>query len=70
MRSSRTDQGPVLPPKNLWPEDFDAALAERNGFGARPRPSRKEQIVTGMKLFVVAGTVMLALWLMDYVLTR
>lgn len=70
MKDAQKEQGRALGPKDAWPEEFTGALAEQDGLGATSRPSRKDQIVVGIKLFVLAGAVMLALWLMDHILTR
>ena len=40
------------------------------GGGNRRPPSLKEQMITGVKVFAIVGTVMYAVWLLDHAVTR
>jgi hypothetical protein len=42
----------------------------REQLSANGQPSLKSQMVTSIKLFLIAGAVGLALWLIDYAVTR
>jgi hypothetical protein len=61
MRDTQKQQGPVPAPI-----DNDAPLAEQNQFNATARPALKSQIVLSLKVLLIGGAVMLALWLIDY----
>ena len=62
-----SEESERVPP---WPEDFDAALKERdrvlNGQGdPQQKQSLRAQLVTGLKLFATAASIGLVLWFLD-----
>lgn len=65
MKNPQKQQG-----RAPWPTDYEAALAEQDRYNATARPSLKSQVVLSMKLFFIGGAAMLALWLIDYAVTR
>lgn len=62
MNSSRKPEN--RPP---WPEDFNAALDERDR--VRPQPSLRSQVITTIKVFTAGGLIVLALWVIDLIVT-
>lgn len=66
-----SDKRERVPP---WPEDFDAALNERDRvLNGRRDPQQKQslraQLVTGLKLFATAASIGLVLWFLDQMVT-
>jgi hypothetical protein len=50
--------------------ELNATLAEQDRYNATARPSLRSQIVLSMKLFFIGGAAIMALWLIDYAVTR
>jgi len=48
-------------------DDFNAALDERDR--VRPRPSLRSQVITTIKVFTAGGVIVLALWVIDLIVT-